>query len=167
MADAIPEEERILIIEDTAELHIRKPHVVQQEAQTDTHRQLITFDDLLKAALRHRPDRVILGEIRGVEARTLLDSMNTGHRGALATIHASSAHGALLRLRTLLMRGTSSLRPEEADAEIRTSIHRVVHIDREGSLRRVQEILDLPLTVTPNTCLSRLRCRLNSEHSKP
>ncbi len=101
------EQERILIIEDTAELHIRKPHVVQQEAQTDTHRHPVTFDDLLKAALRHRPDRIILGEIRGTEARTLLDSMNTGHRGALATIHASSAQGALLRLRTLLMRGAS------------------------------------------------------------
>ncbi|MGA7155285.1 MAG: ATPase, T2SS/T4P/T4SS family [Acidobacteriaceae bacterium] len=144
MADAIPEEERILIIEDTAELHIRKPHVVQQEAQTDTHRHPITFDDLLKAALRHRPDRIILGEIRGLEARTLLDSMNTGHRGALATIHASSAQGALLRLRTLLLRGASSLRPEEADAEIRTSIHRVVHIDREAGQRHVREILKLP-----------------------
>ncbi|MGA8938371.1 MAG: ATPase, T2SS/T4P/T4SS family [Acidobacteriaceae bacterium] len=144
MADAIPEEERILIIEDTAELHIRKPHVVQQEAQTDTYRNPITFDDLLKAALRHRPDRIILGEIRGLEARTLLDSMNTGHRGALATIHASSAQGALLRLRTLLMRGTSSLRPEEADAEIRMSIHRIVHIDRERGQRHVGEILHLP-----------------------
>jgi pilus assembly protein CpaF len=143
LADAIPENERILIIEDTAELHIRKPHVVQQEAQTDTHRNPVTFDDLLKAALRHRPDRIILGEIRGAEARTLLDSMNTGHRGALATIHASSAQGALLRLRTLLMRGTASLLPAEADAEIRTSIHRVVHIDRENGQRRVREILSV------------------------
>lgn len=143
MADSIPEQERILIIEDTAELHIRKPHVVQQEAQTDTHRHPVTFDDLLRAALRHRPDRIILGEIRGVEARTLLDAMNTGHRGSLATIHASSAQGALLRLRTLLMRGTLSLRPEEADAEIRTSIHCVVHIHRENSQRQVSEILRL------------------------
>jgi pilus assembly protein CpaF len=143
LADAIPEEERILIIEDTAELHIRKPHVVAEEAQIDTHRAPVTFDDLLKAALRHRPDRIILGEVRGTEARTLLDSMNTGHRGALATIHASSAQGALLRLRTLLMRGTSSLLPAEADAEIRTSIHRVVHIEREGGQRYVGEILEL------------------------
>jgi pilus assembly protein CpaF len=143
LADAIPEQERILIIEDTAELHIRKPHVVQQEAQTDTHRHPVTFDDLLKAALRHRPDRIILGEIRGTEARTLLDSMNTGHRGALATIHASSAQGALLRLRTLLMRGTSSLLPAETDAEIRSSIHLVVHIDRVDGQRYIQNILDV------------------------
>ena len=143
MADAIPERERILIIEDTAELHIRKPHVVQQEAQTDTHRKPVTFDDLLRAALRHRPDRIILGEIRGTEARTLLDAMNTGHRGALATIHASSANGALLRLRTLVMRGTSSLQPAEADAEIRSSIHHIVHIDRENGQRHVREILGI------------------------
>jgi pilus assembly protein CpaF len=143
LADAIPEEERILIIEDTAELHLRKPHVVAEEAQTDTHSKTITFDDLLKAALRHRPDRIILGEIRGTEARTLLDAMNTGHRGALATIHASSAKGALLRLRTLLMRGTSSLLLAEAEAEIRSSIHSIVHIDREQGERRVKTILDL------------------------
>lgn len=143
LADAIPEQERILIIEDTSELYLRKPHVVAEEAQTDTHRKTVTFDDLLKAALRHRPDRIILGEIRGTEARTLLDAMNTGHRGALATIHASSAKGALLRLRTLLMRGTSTLRPEEADAEVRSSIHRIVHIERENDRRHVREILEL------------------------
>jgi pilus assembly protein CpaF len=144
LADAIPEQERILIIEDTAELHIRKPHVVAEEAQTDTHRNPVTFDDLLKAALRHRPDRIILGEIRGAEARTLLDAMNTGHSGVLSTIHAGSAQGALIRLRTLLMRGTASLRPAEADAEIASSIHRIIHIERLHSLRRVQEIWKAP-----------------------
>jgi pilus assembly protein CpaF len=154
LADAIPEEERILIIEDTAELHLRKPHVVAEEAQTDTHRKTITFDDLLKAALRHRPDRIILGEIRGTEARTLLDAMNTGHRGALATIHASSAKGALLRLRTLLMRGTASLLPAEAEAEIRSSIHRIVHIDREHGERRVKTILDLTVESGPENAKS-------------
>lgn len=143
LADAIPEEERILIIEDTAELHIRKPHVVAEEAQTDTHRKPVTFDDLLKAALRHRPDRIILGEIRGTEARTLLDAMNTGHRGVLSTIHASSAQGALLRLRTLLMRGATSLRPTEADAEIASSVDWIVHIDRQGSQRKIKQVLDV------------------------
>ena len=140
LADSIPEEERILVIEDTAELHLRKPHVVTEEAQTDTHRKPVTFDDLLRAALRHRPDRIILGEIRGTEARTLLDAMNTGHRGVLATIHASSAKGAMLRLRTLLMRGTSALRTSEADAEIQASLHRVVHIHRNGTQRQIEEI---------------------------
>ena len=75
--------------------------------------------------------------------RKLLDSMNTGHRGALATIHASSAQGALLRLRTLLMRSASSLLPAEADAEIRSSIHLVVHIDRVDGQRHIQNILNV------------------------
>ena len=88
------------MIEDTAELAIRKPHVVSAEAQLDTHKSaIITFDDLLKAILRHRPDRIIVGEVRGGEARTLLDALNTGHRGMLATIHANSANGALQRPR--------------------------------------------------------------------
>jgi pilus assembly protein CpaF len=69
--------------------------------------------------------------------------MNTGHRGALATIHASGAQGALVRLRTLLMRGTSSLLPAEADAEIRSSIHHIIHIERERGRRCVREILQL------------------------
>src|SRR5260370_314132 len=79
LANSIPDEDRILIIEDTAELAIRKPHVVYTEAQLDTHKSAITFDDLLKAILRHRPDRIIVGEVRGTEARTLLDALNTGH----------------------------------------------------------------------------------------
>jgi len=98
LADSIPSDDRILIIEDTAELHIRKPHLVSAESQTDTHRSQITFDDLLKAVLRHRPDRIIVGEVRGPEARTLLDAMNTGHRGTLATIHASSARRPYIAL---------------------------------------------------------------------
>jgi len=141
LAGAIPDEERILVIEDTAELRLTKPHVVAAEAQLDTHRKPIAFDDLLKAALRHRPDRIILGEIRGVEARILLDAMNTGHRGVMATIHASSSEGALLRLRTLLMRGMNSLRREDADAEIQSSIDCVVHIDRCAAQRQVRQIL--------------------------
>src|SRR6266446_1872002 len=69
LADSIPDEERILVIEDTAELAIRKPHVVSAEAQLDTHKSAITFEDLLKAILRHRPDRIIVGEVRGGEDR--------------------------------------------------------------------------------------------------
>ena len=121
LADAIPEHERILLIEDTAELHIRKPHVVSAESQTDTHRNQITFDDLLKAVLRHRPDRIIVGEVRGPEARTLLDAMNTGHRGTLATIHANSATEALHRLATLALRGDSHADAHRITEEVERS----------------------------------------------
>src|SRR5438309_280622 len=83
LADEIPDEERIFVIEDTAEIRLKKSHVISSESQSNTHKEEVTFDALLKAALRHRPDRIILGEVRGTEARTLLDAMNTGHDGTL------------------------------------------------------------------------------------
>jgi pilus assembly protein CpaF len=143
LADAIPEQERILVIEDTAELRIRKPHVVSAESQLDTHRGQITFDDLLRAVLRHRPDRIIVGEVRGPEARTLLDAMNTGHRGTLATIHASSAEEAIHRIATLVMRGSSGQSIDAIKDDVRRGIDLIVYIHREQGRRRVHEILDL------------------------
>src|ERR1700721_1889480 len=89
LTDFIPDQERLVVIEDTSELQIRKPNIVAAECQTDTFKANISFDKLLKSALRWRPDRIIMGEVRGIEARTLLDSFNTGHTGSLATIHAT------------------------------------------------------------------------------
>jgi Flp pilus assembly CpaF family ATPase len=142
LADAIPEHERILIIEDTAELHIRKPHLVSAESQTDTHRSQVTFDDLLKAVLRHRPDRIIVGEVRGPEARTLLDAMNTGHRGTLATIHASSAEEAVHRLATLVMRGSNGMNLEAVKADVWRGIDLIIYIHRDQGKRRIGQVLD-------------------------
>ncbi len=142
LADAIPEEDRILVIEDTAELHIRKPHVVSAESQTDTHRSSITFNDLLKAVLRHRPDRILVGEVRGAEARTLLDAMNTGHRGTLATIHASGAQEAVHRLAALAMRGSGGLGLSAVIDEVRRCLDLVVYISRRDGKRSVEELLE-------------------------
>ena len=105
LAQSIPSRERIVIIEDTTELVIQKPNVLAVECQTDTYKSPVSFENLLKSALRWRPDRIILGEVRGTEARTLLDSFNTGHSGSLATIHANSATKALRRFANLVMRG--------------------------------------------------------------
>ena len=143
LADAIPEDDRILLIEDTAELHIRKPHIVSTESQTDTHRSQITFDDLLKAVLRHRPDRIIVGEVRGPEARTLLDATNTGHRGTLATIHASSAEESIHRLATLVMRGSSGLALDAIKEDVRRGIDLIVYIHREQGRRYIRQVLNL------------------------
>jgi pilus assembly protein CpaF len=140
LADFIPDEERILIIEDTAELHIRKPHVISAEAQLDTHKSAITFDDLLRSVLRHRPDRILVGEVRGAEARTLLDAMNTGHRGTLATIHANSAEEALRRLGSLALRGDVSTDTRGIREEVERCLSLVVHIARTGGRRFVREI---------------------------
>jgi pilus assembly protein CpaF len=143
LSDAIPEDDRILIIEDTAELHIRKPHIVSAESQTDTHRSQVTFDDLLKAVLRHRPDRIIVGEVRGPEARTLLDAMNTGHRGTLATIHASSAREALYRLGTLALRGDAHADASRIKEEVQRCLNIVIRIARVDGKRFVREISEI------------------------
>jgi pilus assembly protein CpaF len=140
LADFIPDEERILIIEDTAELNIRKPHVISAEAQLDTHKSAVTFDDLLRSVLRHRPDRILVGEVRGAEARTLLDAMNTGHRGTLATIHANSAEEALRRLGSLALRGDASTDTRGIMEEVERCLGLVVHIARTGGRRFVREI---------------------------
>jgi pilus assembly protein CpaF len=140
LADFIPDDERILLIEDTAELHIRKPHVISAEAQLDTHKSAITFDDLLRSVLRHRPDRILVGEVRGAEARTLLDAMNTGHRGTVATIHANSAQEALHRLGSLALRGGASGDLRGTGQEVERCLDLVVHIARTEGRRSIREI---------------------------
>jgi pilus assembly protein CpaF len=143
LATAIPEEQRIVVIEDTSELHLQKPNLLSVECQTDTFKASITFDDLLKSALRWRPDRIILGEVRGIEARTLLDSLNTGHTGSLATIHANSAAKALRRFANLVLRSHSQATFEDVEAEIGEAIDFVVHVEREPGRRVVREVLRL------------------------
>lgn len=139
----IPESERILILEDTAELYIQKPHVISAEAQLDTHKSEIGFGDLLKAALRHRPDRIIVGEIRGAEARVFLDALNTGHHGSISTIHANGAEDALRRVGHLAVRASVGITPKEAEQEARSSIDIVVHVEKTDGRRAVRELLQL------------------------
>jgi pilus assembly protein CpaF len=143
LASAIPEEQRIVVIEDTSELHLQKPNLLAVECQTDTFKASITFDDLLKSALRWRPDRIILGEVRGIEARTLLDSLNTGHTGSLATIHANSAAKALRRFANLVLRSHSQATFEDIEAEIGEAVNFVVHVERELGRRVIREVLRL------------------------
>jgi pilus assembly protein CpaF len=143
LADSIPDHERIVVIEDTSELHIQKPNILPAECQTDTFKANITFDDLLKSALRWRPDRIILGEVRGIEARTLLDSFNTGHSGSLATIHANSAEKALHRFANLVMRNHAQSTFSDTEAEIGDAVDFVVHVERQPGRRVVREVLAL------------------------
>lgn len=141
LASFIPDSDRILILEDVAELYIKKPHVISAEAQLDTHKSQIGFADLLKAALRHRPDRIIVGEIRGPEARVFVDALNTGHRGSLTTIHANGAEDALRRLSQLALRGSGGISLHDVEEECRRSIDVVVHIARVDGIRAVQELV--------------------------
>jgi len=143
LADFIPEQERLVVIEDTSELQIQKPNILAVECQTDTFKANITFDDLLKSALRWRPDRIILGEVRGIEARTLLDSFNTGHAGSLATIHANSAEKALHRFANLVMRNHAQTTFSDTEAEIGEAVDFVVHVERQPGRRIIREVLAL------------------------
>lgn len=141
LGQAIPDGERLVVIEDTAELQIRKPNIVAVEVQTDTHRDPVDFDTLLKNSLRWRPDRIILGEVRGTEARTLLDSFNTGHGGSLATIHANSAVKALRRFANLVLRSHPQTLLADVEAEIGEAVDYVIHLERQRAHRVVREVL--------------------------
>jgi pilus assembly protein CpaF len=143
LADFIPEEDRLLVIEDTAEIHIRKPNLVRFEARRQQGPKIpaVTIRDLLKASLRHRPERTILGEIRGEEAFDLLQALNTGHSGSLSTIHANSAAQALSRFANCVLQSGIELPYRAIKANIADSIHLLVHIERRHARRYVNEIL--------------------------
>jgi pilus assembly protein CpaF len=136
-------EERVVTIEDAAELRLQQPHVVRLESRPAgvEGRGEVTIRDLLRNALRMRPDRIVIGEVRGQEALDLLTALNTGHDGALSTIHANSPRDAIARLETLALMAGVGL-PHEAIAEqVRRGIDLLVHLQRmpDGS-RKVTEI---------------------------
>ena len=139
----VPEDQRIVVIEDTSELHIKQPNMLDVECQTDTFKANVTFNDLLKSALRWRPDRIILGEVRGIEARTLLDSLNTGHAGSLGTIHANSAEKALHRFANLVMRNDAQSTFVDTEAEIAEAVDFIVHVERLRGRRVIRDVLAL------------------------
>ncbi len=145
LADFIPDDDRLLVIEDTAEIHIRKPNLVRFEARRQQGPKIpaITIRDLLKASLRHRPERTLLGEIRGEEAFDLLQALNTGHSGSLSTIHANSASQALSRLASCVLQSGIELPYKAIKASIADSINLLIHIERRHGNRRVQEILSV------------------------
>jgi pilus assembly protein CpaF len=97
----------------------------------------------IEVALRWRPDRIILGEVRGIEARTLLDSFNTGHAGSLATIHANSAEKALRRFANLVMRNHAQTTFSDTEAEIGEAVDLVIHVERQPGRRILHEVLAL------------------------
>jgi pilus assembly protein CpaF len=146
LSSFISPHERVVTIEDAAELRLQQPHVVRLESRPAgvEGRGEVTIRDLLRNALRMRPDRIVIGEVRGTEALDLLTALNTGHDGALSTVHANSPADALSRLETLALMAGVGL-PHAAVAEqVRRGVDLVVHLHRErdGS-RRVTEIAEL------------------------
>ena len=140
LIDFIPQHERLGVIEDTAELKVDHPNVFRFEARKEPP---VTIRDLVKATLRHRPDRLIIGEVRGGEAFDLLDALNTGHSGSISTVHANSALQALSRLASLSLRADVDIPYRAIQGEIGDLINLVVYIERRDGKRRVAEALEL------------------------
>jgi pilus assembly protein CpaF len=146
LAEAIPPSERIITIEDTAELMLDQEHVVRLETRPPNveGRGQITMRDLLVNALRMRPSRLIVGEVRSGEALELLQSLNTGHDGGMSTIHANSPRDALHRLETLVLMAGIDLPSRAIREQIVSAIHLVVHVKRyEDGVRRVESVAEV------------------------
>lgn len=144
LADFIPDEERILLIEDTAELNIRKSNLVRFETRREQAGiPAVTIRDLLKAALRHRPDRIIVGEVRGGEAFDLLQALNTGHSGSLCTLHANSARQAIARFSDCVLQSGIELPHRAIMANIGNSVDLLIHITRIRGRRQISEVISV------------------------
>src|SRR5204863_7453104 len=141
-------QDRIVLIEETSEIMLDKPNLVRFEArraQTPLGQEMplpaVSIADLLRATLRHRPDRILVGEVRGSEAFDLLQALNTGHLGSLSTIHANSAEQALERLAHCVLTANVGLPHRSIREAIALAIHVVVHIARMNDRRRVTEVM--------------------------
>ncbi len=140
----IPRHERVLVIEDTAEIQIDTANLVRFEARPEqSGLPAVTIRDLLKASLRHRPDRILLGEIRGAEAFDLLQLLNTGHSGTLSTVHANSAAQALSRFTSCVLQSGIELPYRAIKNNIADSLNLVVHLERRPGRRFVSEVLEI------------------------
>ncbi len=138
LSASIPEPERVVTIEEAAELRLQHPHLVRLEAQppnADGH-GAVTVSDLLRVSLRLRPDRLIIGEVRGAEAFDLLQALNTGHAGSLTTVHANSPDGALRRLETLALTAGHQWSPVAAREHVIAGVDLIVQLVRSAGGRR-------------------------------
>ncbi len=138
----IPAEERLILIEDTPELELAHENAVGLlAARSELSETALSAEDLLIAALRMRPDRIILGELRGKEAYTFLRTVNTGHPGSMTTIHADSPMRAIEQLALLVLQSGAQLRWEDVLHYVRSSVDLFVQLERTGGRRQVAEIM--------------------------
>ncbi|HEY7954100.1 MAG TPA: CpaF family protein, partial [Polyangia bacterium] len=149
LSSAIPDDERIVTIEDAAELRLAQPHVVALETRPPNMegKGEYSIRDLVKNALRMRPDRIVVGECRGGEALDMLQAMNTGHDGSLTTTHANSPEEAIARLETLVLMGGLDLPARAIREQIANSIHIVVQqarfVDGSRKVTQVAEVIGI------------------------
>jgi len=137
----IPEHERVILVEDTPEIRLGNRNGVGLIAvKGETGEARVTTDDLLQAALRLRPDRIVLGELRGGEAVSFLRAINTGHPGSFSTIHANSPQGALEQLSLMVMQSGLGLSRMDTIAYVRSVVDLIVQLDRQGGQRGIAAI---------------------------
>lgn len=147
LSNFIPRDERIITIEDSAELQIRNvDNLVRLETRNAgaDGSGAITIKDLIKSALRMRPDRIVVGEVRGAEALDMLQAMNTGHDGSLSTGHANSTYDMLSRLETMVLQGAAGLPLEAIRQQIASAVDIVIHLSRlRDKSRKTMEIVEI------------------------
>jgi len=144
LASFIDPEERVVLIEDTSEIQISLENLVEFEARRERPDQrAVTIRDLLRATLRHRPDRIILGEVRGGEAFDLLQALNTGHSGTLSTIHANSAEQSVTRFISCVLQSGIELPYRAIRSNIGDAVQLLLHIERRSGRRYVAQLLRL------------------------
>jgi len=148
LSENINHSERVVTIEDAAELQLQQPHVIRLETQPlklgRDPKEEVTIRDLVRNALRMRPDRIIVGEVRGAEAFDMLQAMNTGHEGSLTTIHANHPRDALARLENMISMANLNIPPRSLRAQVASAIHLVVQISRmSDGVRRVTFISEI------------------------
>lgn len=148
LAAHIGDSDRIVVIEETAEIHLDKPNLLRLEARRaqaplgqEQPLPAVTIADLVRATLRHRPDRILVGEVRGSEAFDLLQALNTGHLGSLTTIHANSADQALTRLAHCVLTANVGLPHHSIREAIALAITLIVHVARTDARRCVTEVV--------------------------
>jgi pilus assembly protein CpaF len=146
LSSFVPHEERIVTIEDAVELQLHQEHVIRLEARPpniEGHGQ-ITIRDLVRNALRMRPDRIIVGEVRGAEALDMLQAMNTGHDGSLSTVHSNSPRDALSRLETMVLMAGFDLPTRAIREQIASALNLIVHVERfRDGARRVSHVTEV------------------------
>jgi pilus assembly protein CpaF len=149
LSSYVPEDERVVTIEDAVELQLHQAHVIRLEARTANLEGVgeITIRDLVRNTLRMRPDRIIVGEVRGAEALDMLQAMNTGHDGSLCTVHANAPRDALARIETMVLMAGFDLPSRAIREQIASALNLIVHIERfrDGSRRiaNVTEVLGM------------------------
>ncbi|MBV8958854.1 MAG: CpaF family protein [Actinobacteria bacterium] len=139
LSSFIPDGERIITIEDSAELQLQQPHVINLESRPPNSEGSgeVRIRDLVKNSLRMRPDRIIVGEVRGAEALDMLQAMNTGHEGSMTTVHSNSPRDALVRLETMVLMAGFDLPVRAIREQVNAAIDVIMHLDRMPDGRRV------------------------------